>query len=200
MIDEEAGDVRVCIHHAQRQEVVGSLLDPTDRAIRLAEGDGLLATLPASKRMLEKHPVGGFFRRDWGVVPPRRFERMIPARICPMILWCSPDAAHLHFAARLAYDPPQERRPRGTIRLTAAAFVVGALTSGLSAVGDRPVDLGTLDGIDADLGELVGRSWIVKGSAKLSVEGEGYIALALSGVAEGVRVVWSAVSQSVHGE
>ncbi len=169
---------------------IGSIIEAS-REVVLAEMRAELATLPVDERLLNIGPIHGYFRRDWGR-PGVAFRDRRPARECPMLIWVTPDLPYLHFAARVVFDKAQGRRPKGVLQLSAAVMPSGTFVGGIGAVGMRGL---VLDELHADGGDEV-PSWILRGRVGVSVQTEGYLGCCLNAVAEGVRVTWTAVTQS----
>lgn len=169
---------------------VGTVLD-ADKSVHLMESRAEVATLPVEEGLLEQGAAHGYFRRDWG--PGVGFTGMRPVRGCDMLLWVRPDIAYLHFAAFLVHDRAQERKPRGIVRLTSAGNSTGSFVGGISAVGMRDLDLGELE---PDASDAAPATWILRGRVGVGVQVEGFLSCCLQGVAEGVRVLWTAVTQS----
>lgn len=162
---------------------IGDIIEG-DKAISLLHGHGGL-TLPIEPHLLGRNAVSGYFRRDWGRGTP--FTNMVGTRGCPMLIYVVPDFAVLNWAIRV--EPiPGAPESRGTFRLTMHTGQVGTISGGLAADGavvefaDRPID--PHGGVT------------IVGSSKLNCTMEGYLGLSIYGTAVGVRVLWSAVSQS----
>lgn len=164
---------------------VGEVLEE-DRQTDLLEKRGELVTLPVDVKLLEVGPLHGYFQRNWGAGIP--LHDLKPARVCPMMIGVQPEFSYVHFAVAILADAEQRKRPRGVIRLGAISTPLSAYMGGISAIG--AIDLKLDDSGDDE------EQWILRGRVNLNVQVEGYLACGLNAVAEGVRVLWSAVTQS----
>lgn len=180
---------RIIVWSAQPDRI-GSIVE-AGRGVELAESRSEIATLPVDERMLSLGPIHGYFRRDWGL-PGIAFRDMKPLKDAPMLMWVTPDLPYVHFAARIIAD--EKKRPRGILRLSPFPSATGAFTGGIGAVGMHDLNLDELNIPGQTIEE--GTGWILRGRVGLSVQVDGYLACCLNGVADGVRVLWTAVTQS----
>ena len=94
----------------------------------------------------------------------------------------------MHWAARILIDGPG--RVDGTLRLATDTAQINASAIGLSPI-TSPIQLSTLGEPDEQGG------WTIGGKATASIPGAMFIGLQLYGMAQNVRVLWFAASQSV---
>lgn len=141
-----------------------------------------VALLPVdSDRILSSNPSFAF--RPWGT--GWRFDASKSERGCPLLVAVNPAARHLYWYARLAPIRPGVPM-KGSLRLVADTTASGALVGGLSQAVTAPA-IGTLVPGPA-------KGLIIGGRNAIAIGSEGYLAVALHGIAENVRVLWLAVS------
>jgi hypothetical protein len=184
---------RIVVWDGQDARRVGTVIEASQHDAN-NEAKGLIATLPVDDRVLELGPVHGYFRRDWGM-PGIAWRSMLPTQGAPMLIWVTPEIPYVHFAVRVHADPTQPRPPRGVLRLAPGHNATGAFTGGIGAVGGTDIHL---DDLARDLSreERNEAAWVLRGRARLNVQLDGYLSCCIGGVAEGIRVVWSAITQS----
>jgi len=159
--------------------------------------------IPVDPAAMARNPVGGFFKRAWG--SGWEMHAAIPKMMSPMILLCHPELTITHWRARLqatnfkvgpggsfeAVGPVKGwENPKGFVRLASDSGFAQSASGGLSGDDDIVVDLAKLGEPDAAGG------WFVGGSARLTIQAEGYYAFGLYAAGTGARVVWSAISQT----
>lgn len=171
----------------------GSLVDDK-RASLLQARD--VVVLPVVTDLFKVSGVGGYHRRAWGA--GWSLDSSVPRTISPMTMFCSKELTAIHWAAQIMPDPSfldlisrEENRKmlNGFIRIVADTSQAIAAKCGLQA--EQYVDVRTLT-----KDQLVGGKFIVRGQAKVTIPGDGHYGFALYGYAPGLRVLWSAVSQS----
>lgn len=172
----------------------GALVEESRKAQLEARGVVLLPVLPD---LFRRSGVGGFHKRAWGAGWP-----VLPARptiVAPLTLYCSASFAFVHWAARVMPSSEQyeriENSEKGVIQ-GFLRFIADASQAIPNKAGCQPVvecDLSTLDNRTVQE-----RGFIVRGSAKVSIPGDGHYGFALYGAAAGLRVVWAAASQSAE--
>ncbi len=195
---------RIVVYDREQPENVGSVVE-RDKQTELDEHTGKLVTLPLEPALVELGGVSGYFRRDWGM-PGVQLAGMRPARVCPMVLWLAAESGTaVHVAVRFSLDPTQGRRPRGGMWLAANVSQQGSMLGGISAVGATRIDLDELvvDPLEEHIRRQVQDqphpatpSWIMKLRAPVTVQGEGFFSCCLQAVADGVRIHWTAITQS----
>lgn len=160
----------------------GEVLDGQN-ATQLAKNSG--AVLMPVDDDLANQAVAGYFHRGWGA--GWEYNQMQGERGCPMLLFVHVGRRWLHWALRI--EPIPGEKPLGLMRLTTDSSRPNAMSGGLSA-HDAPIDLGLLGPVDERGG------WTVRGKLQVSHSGSGYLALNFYGSCQGVRVPWTACSQT----
>jgi hypothetical protein len=174
---------RIIIHDPKFRYPIGDLLDG-EKALAKLHGNGGV-TLPVEPRLLGRNGVSGYFRRDWG--SGVRYENLVGTRGCPMVIYAMPDFPRIYWAIR-AMPIPGAVESRGTFRLATHSGQYGTITGGLSADG------ASAEFADQELDKDGGVT--ILGKAKLNCTMEGYLGLCVYGCAVGIRVLWSAVTQT----
>jgi hypothetical protein len=184
--------VKVVIWDPSGKFAEGTFLEGL-RQMPVIEGRGAVL-LPCDVDLFQRSGVGGYFMRRWGM--GWAYQGHVASRGCPMVLHVMPDRPFIHWAARLI--PATRTMPEGEVpetdfhghlRLTSDSSQPSALSGGLSADSDT-IDLSKLGPADPQGG------WIIRGRSRLSVVERGFFSFSLYGLAKGLKVLWSAVSQS----
>jgi hypothetical protein len=171
----------------------GSLVDD-DRARVLESRDVIV--LPVVPDLFKVSGVGGYHKRAWGA--GWSLDSMTPKTISPMTIYCSKDLTAIHWAARVMPEAnfidmisreDNRKQLTGFIRLVSDNSQAIPAKCGLMA--EQYVDVRTLT-----KDKLVKGCFQIRGTATISVPGDGHYGFALYGYAPGLRVLWSAVSQS----
>jgi hypothetical protein len=172
----------------------GSLVDQK-RAQSLQARNVVL--LPVFPDLFKRSGVGGYHKRAWGA--GWSLDSSMPRTVSPMTIYCAKDLPMLHWAARLLPEPSflealngaEENTAllNGFIRIVSDGSQIIAAKCGLLA--EKYVDMR-----DLKKDQLVDGAFNLRGSAKVTIPGDGHYGFALYGYAPGLRVLWSAVSQS----
>ncbi len=144
--------------------------------------------LPCDPRLFRLSGIGGFHRRAWGSGVP--LGTSIPKMHCPMTIYVAAELHSLHWAARLVPDFDRRVEPpyTGQLRIAADTGQPYAISGGVGSIDDGRQHL-------ARLGEPDERGgWTIRGRGSLQASNDGFVGIALYGMAMGLRVVWSAVS------
>ena len=146
-----------------------------------------VALIPVEPEMFARHAVAGYFRRAWGsgwALAPA--EHMA---LSPMVLYVLSGQQTIHWRARLVPTKEIVEKNKvvqpiaGTLRLVSSS-------GGLGVSATVAVDIAKLSEPD-DAG-----GWTVGGDTSISPQVEGLYNLALYGAARGVKLIWSAVSNT----
>lgn len=124
--------------------------------------------------------LGGYYRAGWGI--GHVVESSRGARICPMLLRIIPDRPFVYWVAVCRADRPG----------ASASF---RLLSDPGA-SDSSVNLAATDGVGEARAENQHGTFVIGGKRHVSASDPGYLAVDLFGVASGVSVLVTAVSQS----
>jgi len=180
----------IVVYDPKGQWWEGALVDE-ERARQLTSRD--VVVLPVIPDLFKVSGVGGYHKRSWGA--GWSLDSSVPRTVSPMTIYCLKDASAFYWAARILpeasfLEDMKEGKPlTGFVRIVPDNSQAIVAKCGLQA--EQHVEINTLT-----KDKLVGDSFLVQGSAKISVPGDGHYGFALYGYAPGLRVVWSAVSQS----
>lgn len=172
----------------------GAFVDSENAAVLRARR---VVTLPIEPELVRRSAVGGYFRRSWGSGWP--VGTSTPRMACPMILFVAAgDGLRvLNWVARLLPESQQVAemigqggRLVGTLRLTGDSGQPGTNVGGYSYGEKAAVNAAELGPLDEDGG------WTVYGDGRVDASHDGMFAVALYGSVPGVRVAWSAITQS----
>lgn len=180
---------RIVVHDPGSHFALGELIEG-DRAVALLKSRGGVA-LPVEPDLIGRNAVSGFFRRDWG--RGEEFNGLLGTRACPMLLYALPEYTTINWALRLL---PIEGATecRGLFRLAAHSGQVGCITGGLAANG-QAFQIEDAPGAPP-AHERLRDGFIIEGTSTLNCGLEGYLGLSIYGTAIGLRVIWSAVTQT----
>lgn len=173
----------VVLYDPSGKHAEGEIL--TANAAEVAKSRGV-ATLPIVPQLLRDNAFAGYAKRAYG--RGWTFDAQKAGRGCPLALHVDAEYPTIHWAARILADGPA--RIDGTLRMATDTAQMNASAIGL-APKTAPIQLAALGDPDANGG------WTIGGSATASIPGAMFIGLQLYGMAQNVRVLWFAASQSV---
>lgn len=174
----------VCAHDPRQPEAVGAVVSD-DRSVHKGTANGAVY-LPVDQEPLYHLPLGGFVRRSWGK-SGWAFDLNRAEGGAPLALQVRAGNSKISWAAEVAASPILGSRPyaTGKLQLALNRTAVGVLMPGFSQGG-------AIEGFQVKPNETV----ILRGAVQLNTLLDGFVALHLWGVCNGVAVRWLAVSQS----
>ena len=173
----------VVLHDPSGKHAEGEIL--TANVAEVAKSKHVV-TIPIIPQLLRDNAFAGYAKRAYG--RGWTFDAQKAGRGCPLALHVDAEYPTLHWAARILIDGPG--RVDGTLRLATDTAQINASAIGLSPI-TSPIQLSTLGEPDEQGG------WTIGGKATASIPGAMFIGLQLYGMAQNVRVLWFAASQSV---
>lgn len=163
----------------------GALIDHRGTWHKVAGRGGVV--LPCVPDLFRRSGVGGYHKRSWGSGIP--LDGTAPRQVSPMLVYAVPELRMVHWAARLVPGGAPRTRT-GFLRLAPDGTQAVPNRMGLTSDPAAPDNV-TID----KLGPADARGgWNVGGHCLIAVPGPGHYPLSLYGVADGLRVAWSAVS------
>lgn len=153
-------------------------------AISVAQARGVVL-LPLELDALRRGGASGWVKRSYG--EGWRYDPVMAARGCPLILFAEAAYPNLEWVARLQAELEGGRC--GSLRLATDTAQAGGGAAGLSPEAG-PVQVQKLGDPDETGG------WFIRGRARVMLPSDMFLALQLYGQVGGARVRWFAVSQT----
>lgn len=168
----------IVIHDPSGDFADGFIVHGAANVRRLIDADVALLPYDAD-RMGER--LGGYCRVGWG--EGRLIVNSAGERVCPMLLRVIPDRPYVYWTACCRAEGPG----------VSAAFRLLADPG----VSDSSVNLSSIDGVgEARADGLMPGRFVLRGKRTVAAFDPGYLALDLFGVASGVSILVTAVTQS----
>lgn len=172
----------------------GALVE--DVRARMLESKGVIL-LPVIPSLTKRSGVGGFHLRKWG--SGWELDSQVPRIACPMTMYCEQPYNRLNWVAKVLpssewlekLDKGIPELLNGFIKICADSNQSLVYKPSLTPVEDYLVRSLTRN-------QLVDGAFILKGTARIGLPADSHYGFGLYAVASGLRVVWSAISQS-HG-
>jgi hypothetical protein len=174
------------------QQDEGALI--ADEVARALRNKGA-ATMPIEPDLMRIGAAAGYHRRGWG--SGWTMSSVLPARIVPMVLWVARDVPNIHWQARLTPSPELQVEggiPKGGLvgRLVLAADTA---QQGVGSANLEQAERGRVDFEDLGQPDAHG-GWTVGGRASIRQMTDGFVGLSLYGFGRGLRIKWSAITQT----
>jgi hypothetical protein len=171
----------------------GALVD--DVRAKQLEARGVLL-LPVIPDLFRKSGVGGYAKRSWGA--GWLLDALSPRIICPMTMFCSQAYSTLNWIAKILPTDELVTRLKQASPEQLQGFVKICGDSGQAISYQAGIvpkeDVLIKDLLKKDLTE--DGAFILRGTARLSLPADTHYGFGLYAMAPGIRVVWSAISQS----
>jgi hypothetical protein len=171
----------------------GALVD--DVRGRQLESRGVVV-LPVVADLFKKSGVGGFHKRAWGA--GWTIDSLTPRIVCPLTMFCAQSLNRLNWVAKVI--PSEELL--GTLKREVPELVQGFVKICADSSQSISYRAGVTPDVELMLKDLTPKNltddgaFILKGTAKLSLPSDAHYGFGLYTMGSGLRVVWSAISQS----
>lgn len=143
--------------------------------------------LPYEPQMLRSSAIGGYFMRRWG--SGYDFPT-VPSYVAPMTIFLRQELRNLHWAARLM---PMEGVENSAGRIMLAQD--NSRDGRVGGIASHTIQTFNIAEVVARPKDALG-GWVIRDSSIVSTTSDGPCALALYGIALGLRVSWVAITQT----
>lgn len=155
-----------------------------ERAAQIEQHPRCGAVLPVAPHLFDAGGMAGYARRGWG--KGLALPDTLPAMVSRMAMYCTTEARHLHWRARLVPLATRAVPHDGFVRFVADAGRMGSgVTYSSPEPNKRTLELGRLDAAGG---------WTIGGAGHIALQQDGYGGFAIYGTARGVGIAWVAAS------